>query len=281
MPDEMLKKLLECGVHFGHQTRRWNPKMKRFIFGERSGIYIIDLEKTKEYLNSACEYVRQVAATGGAILFVGTKKQAKDVVADEAKRAQMPYVNNRWMGGLLTNFQTIRKSVEKLEKIEKLITGGGIENFKKKEAVQINTQKDKLLRDLQGIRDMRKLPQAVFIIDSKKEAIAVQEAKRLGIPIVGLIDTNCDPDFINYPIPGNDDALKSVKFIMSTVADAMIAGRKEFAETEAVRQKTAKEKEEAFAKNKNVAVDDSQEGQAEPREVTSASAKPVDESKSE
>jgi len=212
MSDEVLKKLLECGVHFGHQTRRWNPKMKRFIFGERSGIYIIDLEKTIECLNTAREFARTIATQGGSILFVGTKKQAKDVIESEAIRSEMPYINNRWMGGLLTNFQTVRKSIDKLTKIEKMAEDGITENLKKKEVSKLNKEKEKLLRDLGGIRDMKDLPKAVFIVDSKREEIAVKEASRLGIPIIGLIDTNCDPELINYPVPGNDDALKSIEY---------------------------------------------------------------------
>ncbi len=228
MPDEILKKLLEAGVHFGHQTRRWNPKMKRFIFGERNGIYIIDLEKTVGFLNTSCDYARSVAAQGGAILFLGTKKQAKDVIESEAKRAEMPYISNRWMGGLLTNFQTVKKSLEKLRKIEKMAEDGVMENLKKKEVSRLEKEKGKLLRDLGGIREMKGLPKAMFIVDPKREEIAVKEAHRLNIPVMALIDTNCDPDFIDYPIPGNDDALKSVSYITSMIVDSVIEGRKEY-----------------------------------------------------
>ncbi len=237
MMDDVLKQLLESGVHFGHQTRRWNPKMKRFIFGERSGIYIIDLEKTKEQLNIAQDFIRSLAAQGGIVLFVGTKKQAKDVIAAEALRAGMPYINSRWMGGLLTNFQTVRKSLDKLRKIEKMAEDGTLDNLKKKEVSRLNKEKDRLLRDLGGIRDMKELPKAIFVVDSKREEIAVQEANRLHIPVIGLIDTNCDPDFISYPIPGNDDAMKSIRYITSVIANDIIEGRKEYLEVQSAGQK--------------------------------------------
>lgn len=249
MPDEILKKLLECGVHFGHQTRRWNPKMKKFIFGARNGIYIIDLEKTVVYLNTARDYARTIAMGGGSILFVGTKKQAKDVIESEAKRAEMPYISNRWMGGLLTNYQTVRKSLGKLQKIEKMAEDGVMENLKKKEVSQLNKVKEKLLRDLGGIRDMKELPKAIFVVDPKREDIAIKEARRLNIPVVALIDTNCDPDFIDYPIPGNDDALKSVRYITSIIADGIIEGRKEYLEAETVQKKKEESSEE---QSKNV-----------------------------
>lgn len=239
MQEEVLKKLLECGTHFGHQTRRWNPKMKRFIFGDRDGIYIIDLEKTIQNLNVAKDFVYDVAMKGGKVLFVGTKKQAQDVIVSEASRAGMPYINNRWMGGLLTNFQTVKKSLIKMLNIEKTIANGGIQNFTKKEIALLTKEKDRLVRDLGGIRDMADLPKAIFVVDSKREEIAVKEANRLGIPLIGLIDTNCDPDVIDYPIPGNDDALKSIRYITAIIADAIIQGRKEFLDASAVRQKDA------------------------------------------
>lgn len=238
MPDEVLKQMLECGVHFGHQTRRWNPKMKKFIFGDRAGIYIIDLEKTAECLNAARDFLYSVALRGGGVLFLGTKKQAKDVVQNEATRSGMPYINNRWMGGLLTNFVTVRQSLKKLERLERMAEDGTMASLKKKEVARMNKEKEKILRDLGGVRQMRELPQAIFIVDSKKEEIAVREARKLNIPIVGLIDTNCDPDLIDYPIPGNDDALKSIRYITSVVADGVIEGRKEFLEADMVRKKT-------------------------------------------
>lgn len=260
MPSEVLKKLLECGVHFGHQTRRWNPKMKKFIFGERSGIYIIDLEKTEEYLAKACDFARSIAAKGGKILFVGTKKQAQDVIAAEALRAEMPYINSRWLGGLLTNFETVCKSLSKLRKIEQMAEDGTLGNLKKKEVFKIQKEKEKLIRVLGGIREMSMLPAAIFIIDMKREEIAVKEAVRLGLPILALLDTNGDPDMIDFPIPGNDDALKSIRFIASKIADSIIDGRKEFMETEAIR----KRKDDAGAKKKE---DDKSVAAAAPAEA--------------
>ncbi len=237
MAEEVLKKLLESGVHFGHQTRRWNPKMQRFIFGERSGIYIIDLEKTKEYLDRAFDYARDLTSKGGHILFVGTKKQAKDVIEQEAQRAGMPYVSVRWMGGLMTNFQTVKLSFAKLERIEKMEKDGVFENLKKKEVSILKKEKEKLLRDLGGMREMKTLPTALFIVDTKREEIAVQEANRLQIPVIGLLDTNCDPDLVLYPIPGNDDALKAVRYITSVIADAIVEGRTQFLDAESLRKK--------------------------------------------
>ena len=249
MADEVLKRLLECGVHFGHQTRRWNPKMKRFIFGERSGIYIIDLEKTIVHLNTARDFVQSVASKGGKVLFVGTKKQAQDVVVNEAVRGGMPYINHRWMGGLLTNFDTVRKSLAKLRRIEQMAEDGTMNNLKKKEVSHLNKEKEKILRDLGGIREMTELPKAVFIIDSKREEIAVKEASRLHIPIIGLIDTNCDPDLIDYPVPGNDDALKSIRYITSILTDSIIEGRKLFDEAELVRKREQAASESRKAKS--------------------------------
>ncbi len=228
MATELIKKLLEAGVHFGHQSRRWNPKMKRFIFGERGGIYIIDLEKTVDRLNAARDAIRDVAAKGGKILFVGTKKQAQQVIEEEALRAEMFYVKNRWMGGLLTNLETVKKSVRKLIDIEKMETNGTVGRLTKKEASLLMKEKDRLIRDLGGIREMGVPPQGIFIVDTKKEEIAVAEANRLGIPVFGLIDTNSDPDLIQYPIPGNDDAVKSIKFIAGLMVDSVIEGRKEY-----------------------------------------------------
>jgi small subunit ribosomal protein S2 len=248
MVTEILKTLLECGVHFGHQTRRWNPKMKKFIFGERSGIYIIDLEKTVEALNIARDFALNIASKGGHVLFVGTKKQAGDVIAAEAQRAGMPYINNRWMGGLLTNFDTVRKSLDKLTHIETMSQDGTFANLKKKEISSLEIERQKLLRDLGGIREMKGLPQAVFLVDSKREEIAVREANRLKIPIIGLIDTNCDPDPIDYPVPGNDDALKSIRYITTVIADAILEGRKEYLAAEAVRVKTDKKSKPAEEK---------------------------------
>ena len=228
MASELIKKLLEAGVHFGHQSRRWNPKMKRFIFGERGGIYIIDLEKSVDRLNAARDFIRDIAAKGGKVLFVGTKKQAQEVIDVEAKRCGMYYVKYRWMGGLMTNLETVKKSVKKLNDIEKMETTGVVAQLTKKEASLLMKEKDRLLRDLGGIRDMGPLPQVMFIVDTKKEEIAVAEANRLGIPVIGLIDTNSDPDLIQFPIPGNDDAVKSIKFITGLITDSIIEGRNEY-----------------------------------------------------
>lgn len=236
MATELIKKLLEAGVHFGHQSRRWNPKMKRFIFGERGGIYIIDLEKTVDRLNAARDAIRDIAAKGGKILFVGTKKQAQQVIEEEAQRCEMFYVKNRWMGGLLTNLETVKKSVRKLIDIEKMETNGTVDRLTKKEASLLMKEKERLIRDLGGIRTMNVVPQGIFIVDTKKEEIAVAEANRLGIPVFGLIDTNSDPDLIQYPIPGNDDAVKSIKFIAGLMVDSVIEGRKEFLAGKKVQQ---------------------------------------------
>ncbi|MCA9400421.1 MAG: 30S ribosomal protein S2 [Candidatus Omnitrophica bacterium] len=228
MVEDLIKKLLESGVHFGHQTKRWNPKMKRFIFGQRSGIYIIDLEKTADCLNQARDFVRDIAVKGGKILFIGTKKQAQEIIVQEAQRINMAHVTNRWSGGLLTNFQTVRKSIDRLESIEKMSDNGIWENLKKKEIARLTKEKEKLLFNFGGIREMRKMPQAVFIVDPRKEEIAVKEARKLHIPIIALVDTNCDPDVIDYPIPANDDALKSIRFITNLLCDSIAEGVKEF-----------------------------------------------------
>ncbi len=228
MVEELIKRLLEAGVHFGHQTHRWNPKMKRFIFGQRSGIYIIDLEKTADCLNKARDFIQDIAAKGGKILYVGTKKQAQIIVEEEAKKVDMFYIKNRWLGGLLTNFETVKKSISRLEEIEKMTLNGTWANLKKKETARLTKEKDKLLRDLGGIRNMKKLPQAIFIVDPKREEIAVQEAVKLGIPIISLVDTNCDPDSIDFPIPGNDDALKSIRLIVTLITESILEGKKEY-----------------------------------------------------
>ncbi|MFA5059777.1 MAG: 30S ribosomal protein S2 [Candidatus Omnitrophota bacterium] len=253
MTDELIKQLLEAGVHFGHQTKRWNPKMKKYIFGQRSGIYIIDLEKTVECLNKARDFLHGIALKGGNVLFVGTKKQAQDVMEAEATRCGMYYVKYRWLGGLMTNYQTVKKSVERMKAIEKMAEDGTFEKLTKKEVAVLNKEKDKLLRDLKGIRDMgMRLPQAIVMVDSKKEEIAVREASRLKIPIVGFIDTNCDPDSIDYVIPGNDDALKSIRLVVSLLTDSIIEGKKEFAVGE--RVKAAAAEEEANAAKEEVAI---------------------------
>lgn len=228
MPSELIKQLLEAGVHFGHKTARWNPKMKKFIFGERSGIYIIDLEKTEECVNKARDYLLDIASKGEVVLFVGTKKQAQEVVTQEAIRAGMFYVTQRWPGGLLTNFATVKKSINRLNEIERMKEDGTFEKLTKKEIARLEKELTKLKKNFSGIAAMERMPKAIFIVDTKKEDTAVKEALRLSIPIIGLIDSNCDPDLVDYPIPGNDDATKSIKLVTSIVADAVIEGRKRF-----------------------------------------------------
>ncbi len=217
-----MKSLLESGVHFGHQTKRWNPKMARFIFTERNGIHIIDLQKTSACIVEAYEAVRATVKSGKQVLFVGTKKQAQQTIEAEAKRCGMPYVNNRWLGGMLTNFATIKKSITKLKKIEKMEADGTVNSLTKKEVALLTKEKAKLEKNLGGIKDMKELPGALFIIDTKKEAIAVAEAKRLGIPVIAVVDTNCDPTNITYPIPGNDDAIRAIQLFVEIFANAVI-----------------------------------------------------------
>jgi small subunit ribosomal protein S2 len=228
VPSELIKQLLEAGVHFGHQTKRWNPKMKKFIFGSRSGIYIIDLEKTEECLNAARDFLTDLSSKGEFILFVGTKKQAQDVIKQEAVRSGMYYVTDRWPGGMLTNFATIKKSINRLKEIEKMRTDGTFEKITKKEIARLEKELIKLHKNFSGIVLMDKMPKAVFVVDTKKEETAVREARRLGIPVVGLIDTNSNPDLVDYPIPGNDDATKSIRAVVSIIADTVIEGRKKF-----------------------------------------------------
>ena len=217
-----MKQLLEAGVHFGHQTRRWNPKMARYIFTERNGIYIIDLQKTVKKVEEAYAFIREVAATGAPILFVGTKKQAQNSVREEAQRCNMFYVNERWLGGMLTNFRTIQARVARLKELEKMFEDGTTEQYPKKEVILMQRELEKLQKNLGGIKDMKKIPDAIFIVDPKKERICVQEAHTLGIPLIGIADTNCDPEELDYVIPGNDDAIRAVKLIVSTMADAVI-----------------------------------------------------------
>ncbi len=225
-----MKQLLEAGVHFGHQTRRWNPKMKPYIFTSRNGIHIVDLEKTLKLFEEAYAFVRDLASEGGKILFVGTKKQARDTIEEEAKRCGMPYVNNRWLGGTLTNFVTIRKSVDRLKELENLRDGGYFDSLTKKEAILMNRKIDKLEKNLKGIKEMTRIPDALYVVDPKAEYIAVAEARKLGIPIVAIVDTNCDPDEIDWIIPGNDDAIRAIKLITGKIADAVIEGQHLFTE---------------------------------------------------
>ncbi|SEF45143.1 small subunit ribosomal protein S2 [Caloramator fervidus] len=220
-----MKQLLEAGVHFGHQTRRWNPKMAQYIFTERNGIYIIDLQKTVKKMEEAYEFVKQAAAEGKEILFVGTKKQAQDSIKEEATRCGMHYVNQRWLGGMLTNFKTIKTRIERLEELERMEQDGTFALLPKKEVMKLRHEKEKLEKNLGGIKNMKKLPDILFIVDPRKEKNAVAEAKILGIPVVAIVDTNCDPDDVDYVIPGNDDAIRAVKLITSKIADAVIEGK--------------------------------------------------------
>jgi small subunit ribosomal protein S2 len=224
-PVVTMRQLLESGVHFGHQTRRWNPKMKRFIFTERNGIYIIDLQQSLDYIDKAYDFIRETVAHGGSVLYVGTKKQAQEAIAEQARRVGMPFVNQRWLGGMLTNFGTVYKRLQRLKELEEIdfddVAGS---NLTKKELLQLRREKDKLERSLGGIRDMARVPSALWVVDTKKEHIAVSEARKLGIPVIAILDTNCDPDEVQYPIPGNDDAIRSVALLTRVVADAVADG---------------------------------------------------------
>ena len=234
-----MKELLEAGVHFGHQTKRWNPKMKEYIFGERNGIYIIDLQKTLKLFKDASKFVTDLCAGGKTILFVGTKRQAQDAVAEEANRAGMPYINQRWLGGLLTNWVTVQKSVKRLQELDDMATDGRYELLTKKEVIKLERERKHLQANLAGIKSMKRLPDALFIVDSNNEAIAVKEARKLGIPVVAVVDTNCDPTVVDYVIPGNDDALRAIRLFTSKIADSAaegvnMVGDKAFAEEQAV-----------------------------------------------
>src|SRR6266446_5119754 len=220
-----MKELLEAGVHFGHQTKRWNPKMKEYIFGERNGIYIVDLQKTLKMFKDAARFVGEMAAQGKNVLFVGTKRQAQEAVAEEAKRCEMYYVNQRWLGGLLTNMATVQKSIKRLKELEQMSSDGGYDSRPKKEVIRLERERKHLDSNLAGIKDMPGLPDVVFVIDSNKEAIAVKESRRLGIPVVAIVDTNCDPDEVDWVIPGNDDALRAIRLFTSKIADAVVEGR--------------------------------------------------------
>ncbi|NLJ99357.1 MAG: 30S ribosomal protein S2 [Tissierellia bacterium] len=220
-----MKALLEAGVHFGHQTRRWNPKMAQYIFTERNGIYIIDLQKTVKMVGTAYDFIKEVAAEGGEILFVGTKKQAQEAIEAEAKRCGMHYVNQRWLGGMLTNYKTIRKRIDRLHKLGEMEEEGIFDVLPKKEVIELNRERERLEKFLGGIKEMDKTPDALFVVDPRKERIAVNEARILGIPVVAIVDTNCDPDEIDYVIPGNDDAIRAVKLLTGTMADAVLEGK--------------------------------------------------------
>lgn len=238
MVEELVKQLLEAGVHFGHQTQRWNPKMKPYIFGQRSGIYIIDLEKSAGLLTAASEFIRDLSVKGARVLFIGTKKQAKYIIEEEAQRCDMYFMSNRWLGGLLTNFQTVKKSIKRLKQIEGMGEEGVWDNLTKKEVSRLTKEREKLLNDLGGIREMVDLPDVVVIVDPKREEIAVKEARKLGIPIIAIVDTNCDPEVIDFPIPGNDDALKSIRFIIGMLTKSILEGRKEFMTSEQLKKKS-------------------------------------------
>jgi small subunit ribosomal protein S2 len=227
-----MKQLLEAGVHFGHQTRRWNPKMKPFIFGARNGIYIIDLQRTVRLFQSAYQFVTETVAAGESVLFVGTKQQARDTILEEAQRCGMFFINQRWLGGMLTNFKTIKLRIDYLKELDAMIQDGSINRFPKKEILQLQNEREKLEKNLGGIKKMTRLPGALFVVDTNRENIAVAEANRLGIPVVAVVDTNCDPDVIDYPIPGNDDAIRAIRLVTSKVADACVEGRQRFEESQ-------------------------------------------------
>jgi len=224
-PVVTMRQLLESGVHFGHQTRRWNPKMKRFIFTERNGIYIIDLQQSLQFIDRAYEFIKETVAHGGSVLYVGTKKQAQEAIAEQARRVGMPFVNQRWLGGMLTNFSTVYKRLQRLKELEEIdFDDVAASNLTKKELLQLRRERDKLERSLGGIRDMSRVPSAIWVVDTKKEHIAISEARKLGIPVIAILDTNCDPDEVNYPIPGNDDAIRSVALLTRVIADAVADG---------------------------------------------------------
>ncbi len=254
-----MKDLLECGVHFGHQTRRWNPKMKKFIFGERKNIYIIDLQKTLRYFKYTYNVVKEAAAEGQTIIFVGTKKQARAAVKEHAERCGMPYVSTRWLGGMLTNYPTMKKSIRKLEIIEQMEENGQIDLLTKKEALMLIRKKEKLASYLEGFRHMKKLPEMMFVIDAVKEHIAVKEARRLGMKVIAPLDTNCDPDLVDYPIPGNDDAIRSINLFCKEMAEAIIEGKAELAEKEGDVVENAPAADAEFAEAMMAAQEEEQE----------------------
>ena len=255
-----MKQLLEAGVHFGHQTRRWNPKMKRYIFTERNGIYIIDLQKTVKKVEEAYNFIKQVSEDGGKVLFVGTKKQAQDSVKAEAERAGQFYVNQRWLGGILTNYKTISKRIKRISEIEKMEEDGLFEVLPKKEVVELKKEYDRLIKFLGGIRDMKSMPQALFVVDPRKERNAIAEARKLHIPIVGIVDTNCDPDEIDYVIPANDDAIRAVKLLTGKMADAILEGQQgvsneEVAAEQNINLDDKEESEQAETTEENTSVE--------------------------
>jgi small subunit ribosomal protein S2 len=289
-----MKELLEAGVHFGHETKRWDPKMKRYIFGARDGIYIIDLQKTVQMFKEAYQFVRDVAAKGDYVLFVGTKKQAQESIREEATRCNMFYINHRWLGGMLTNYQTIKKSIDRLNRLEKMQNEEIFGLLPKKEILQLEKERNRLEKSLGGIKTMDRLPAAVFIIDAKKEKIAVNETKKLGIPSVGIVDTNCDPEDIDYPIPGNDDAIRAIRLLSARMADAVIEGRQEYekqlqeqmeeepsapsTEEELVTAQPMTPEAEAPSQTEEVSEEEASPQTAEPEtEETPASTRPTEE----
>jgi small subunit ribosomal protein S2 len=272
-----MKQLLEAGVHFGHQTRRWNPKMKRFIHGERSGIYIIDLKQTLSRVEIAYTYVRDLVADGGVVLFVGTKKQAQDSIESFAERCGMPYINNRWLGGMLTNFETMSKRVNKMKEYERMRDSGELDAMPKKEALMISRELEKLTKNLRGLRNMTKLPDAVFVLDTKKEHIAVTEANKLGLPVIAVVDTNCDPDVIDYVIPGNDDAIRSGELMTRVISDAVLEGRFIASRKGGAPVPRSAEDEAAFAQAQSEARNAAAtEAAAREARIAAAKAKPAD-----
>ncbi len=274
-----MKDLLECGVHFGHQTRRWNPKMKKFIFGERKNIYIIDLQKTLRYFKYTYNVVKTAASEGQTIIFVGTKKQARNAVKEHAERCGMPYVSTRWLGGMLTNYPTMKKSIRKLEIIEQMEENGQLELLTKKEALMLIRKKEKLSSYLEGFRYMKKLPDMMFVVDAVKEHIAVKEARRMGMKVIAPLDTNCDPDVVDYPIPGNDDAIRSINLFCKEMAEAIIEGQAELAEKEGKEVEQAPSADAEFAEKMLSAVEESEKPTEE--EVKEVVAEAVAEGKKE
>ena len=270
-----MKQMLETGVHFGHQTRRWNPKMRPFIFGARNGIHIIDLQQTVRLFQKAHDFVVDVVAEGGKVIFVGTKRQAQESVRNEATRADQFYVTNRWMGGSLTNFQTIKKSIDRLKKLESMFEDGTVDKFPKKEIVRMNREVAKLNNALGGVKNMEDLPRAAFIIDPKREDIAVRECRKLEIPIVAIVDTNCDPDLIDYIIPGNDDAIRAIKLFVSHIADACLEGQARLKETEQVKKAEAEEAAEEEAKAAKADAEAKAEAEAKAKAEAEAKAEAV------
>ena len=275
-----MKQLLESGVHFGHQTKRWNPKMKSYIFGARNGIYIVDLQQTVKLFKVAYDFIRKITAEGGRVLFVGTKKQAQNAILEESKRCSMFYVNNRWVGGFLTNFQTIKKSIDRLNELDKMEDNPDHTQSTKKELLMFTRERARLEKYLGGVREMKKAPEAVFVIDAKKEIIAIREARRLNIPVIAIVDTNCDPDNVDFIVPGNDDAIRAIKLFSSSIADACIEGAAEYEEVlQASRDKAAEEAKIAEAKRAAEAAKAAEEAKIAEAKRAAEAAKAAEEAK--